>query len=316
MLELERYIDLWRGRVNSCLEEILPPEGNTGMQGPTGAVNADRLADAMRYSLMAGGKRIRPVLCIAAAEAVCDTTSAAFRRKTEDALLLAACSLEIVHTYSLVHDDLPAMDDDDLRRGRATCHVAFDEATAILAGDGLLTLAFEVLSSERMQRNTEPGVLLDITHRISRASGYQGMVGGQMRDMLAERVRLPIEDLERIHRKKTGALIDAAVYVGARIAGADAHQIARLGLYSRHIGLAFQVADDILNIEGDTERMGKAVGTDAERSKNTYPALLGLDKSKALAASLVDRALKAIEASDRRSDPLRAIALYIIERNR
>jgi len=270
----------------------------------------------MQYSLMAGGKRIRPILCIAAAEAVGDSEDGPSRTDTDDPLLLVACALEMIHTYSLIHDDLPAMDDDELRRGRPTCHVAFDEATAILAGDGLLTLAFEVLTSRELQDNVKADILLDITHRISHASGGQGMVEGQMRDMLAEDRRLSIEDLEHVHRLKTGALIDAAVYVGARIAGADSGQMHLLGTYSKHIGLAFQVADDILNVEGNAETMGKAVGTDAERSKNTYPALLGLSESKALAVSLVDRALKALEEFDRRSDPLRGIASYIIERNR
>jgi len=279
--------------------------------------DADRIRAAMTYSLMAGGKRIRPVLCIAAAEAV-DRTAGLNVLGDMDCnskcLLTVACALEMLHTYSLIHDDLPAMDDDELRRGRPTCHIAYDEATAILAGDGLLTLVFQLLSAIDLDGDTDAATLLSIIHRISRAAGYRGMVGGQMRDVLAEDARLSPAELEEIHLLKTGALIEAAVYSGALLGGGNGREIEQLASYARCVGLAFQVTDDILNVVGDSERMGKAIGTDDDRDKNTYPSVMGLDRSKVFARDLVNDALKALHGFDSRSDPLRAIASYIIER--
>ena len=263
-----------------------------------------RLADAMRYSLMGGGKRLRPHLCLAAAQAV--------GGKPDDALA-AACALEMIHTYSLIHDDLPGMDDDDLRRGKPTCHVAFDEATAILAGDALLTMAFEVLAS---MPAGGPELRLEVIRIISAAAGPRGMVYGQMLDMLAEGAALGLADLERMHRLKTGALIEASLAAGAVAAGGTPAQIEAVQTYGRAAGLAFQVTDDILNVEGDPNVMGKAAGTDKLRRKNSYPDLLGLEKSREFAQNLVQQAMQALAGFDSKADALRAIARYIVERKK
>lgn len=267
-----------------------------------------RLADAMVHAVTAGGKRIRPILCAAAAEAAGGSRDAG--------VLRAACALEMIHTYSLIHDDLPAMDDDALRRGKPTCHVAFDEPTAILAGDALLTLAFQVLSTVEVTGNAHATQWLQVIRRVSEAAGARGMVAGQMLDISAEGSTLTPGELETVHALKTGALISASVYAGAVLGNADTLQTKRLCTYARNIGMAFQVADDILNVEGDAAVMGKAVGTDAARNKNTYPLLIGLEASKKMARRLVDDALQALSVFDNRSDPLRAIARYIIERKK
>jgi geranylgeranyl diphosphate synthase type II len=263
-----------------------------------------RLDEAMRYSLMAGGKRLRPNLCLAAAQAVGGSA---------DDALAVACALEMIHTYSLIHDDLPAMDDDDLRRGKPTCHVAFDEATAILAGDGLLTMAFEVLAS---MPAGNPDPRLEVIRIISVAAGPRGMVRGQMLDMLSEGAPLDLAELENLHSLKTGALIEASLAAGALSAGGSSAQIEAVRTYGRAIGLAFQVTDDILNVEGDPAVMGKAAGTDKIRRKNSYPELLGLEKSREFAQNLVQQAVKAIAGFDSKADPLRAIACYVVERKK
>jgi len=267
-----------------------------------------RIAEAMRYALMSGGKRLRPVLCLAACETVGGNAELS---------LPVACALEMIHTYSLIHDDLPAMDDDRLRRGRPTCHIAFDDATAILAGDALLTLAFETLSSKEIRKQVPAEHWLDIISLISVAAGYRGMVEGQMRDMLAEQqASLLLSELEELHLLKTGALIEASICCGALLGQGSFDQIASLKVYSKNIGLAFQVADDILNVEGDPLIMGKGAGTDLHRSKSTYPSLLGLSESKEAASRLITQAIESLVRFDHKADPLRAIARYIIERNR
>lgn len=263
-----------------------------------------RLAEAMRYSLMAGGKRLRPNLCLAASEAVGGDSQRA---------LPVACALEMIHTYSLIHDDLPAMDDDTLRRGKATCHVAFDEATAILAGDALLTLAFQTLASMEDHR---PECSLEVIRAMAFAAGPHGMVQGQMLDMQAEGRTLTRTELQRLHRLKTGALIEAALACGAMVGGGGSAQIDAVREYGKAIGLAFQVVDDILNVEGDPAVMGKATGTDRGRQKNSYPALLGLEKSKEFAQKLVHEAGAAIAGFGLEADPLRAIAHYVVERKK
>jgi geranylgeranyl diphosphate synthase type II len=220
----------------------------------------------------------------------------------------------MIHTYSLIHDDLPAMDDDELRRGLPTCHVAFDEATAILAGDALLTLAFQTLSSARNSRPSHAPKWLEVIHLISTAAGFHGMIQGQMLDISLEGQRLSRIELESMHQLKTGALIEASLCAGAVIGGGNHDQIEALDQYAKNIGLAFQVADDILNVEGDTELMGKAVGTDQLRDKSTYPSVLGLEESQKFAKDLISKALHAIKLFDNRFDPLRAIAIYVIER--
>ncbi|PIE67684.1 MAG: farnesyl-diphosphate synthase [Deltaproteobacteria bacterium] len=297
MFDLQVYLADCRKRVEEALDSYLG-----------GSACASTLSRAMHYAVMAGGKRLRPVLCIAAAETV--GASAA-------SVMPMACALELIHTYSLIHDDLPAMDDDDTRRGKATCHVRFDEPTAILAGDALLTLAFEVISRAGMQ--SEP----DVRHRwlealgsVACAAGCNGMIEGQMRDMAYEGKRIPMPELEAMHRLKTGRMIEISVQSGAIIAAASKTAQNALLSYAGKIGLAFQVTDDLLNIKGDPQKLGKAVGTDQMRGKNTYPALIGLEAAEAYAQRLVDDALSELDVFDIKADPLRAIAQYIIERRR
>lgn len=263
------------------------------------------LTKAMNHSLLSGGKRIRPVLCIAASEAV---------GNNEYDVLPAACALEMIHTYSLIHDDLPAMDNDILRRGKPTCHVAFSEAAAILAGDALLTLAFQILSSVPIHKNAEK--CLNVINLISKAAGYRGMIEGQMRDMVFENRRISLKELEDMHSLKTGALICASVETGAILGNGSSDQIKQLKIYSKHIGLAFQITDDILNVTGHPEETGKTAGSDKNRNKNTYPALMGIAESENHVKKLITDALHAIKTFDNKADPLRAIALYIIGRKK
>lgn len=269
--------------------------------------SSSRIVKAMKYSLMAGGKRIRPVLCLAATEAVGGNLESA---------LPAACTLEMIHTYSLIHDDLPAMDNDVLRRGKPTCHVAFDEATAILTGDALLTLAFQNLSSPLNIKESQALVWLNVIHIISIAAGYKGMIDGQMKDIISEGTSLSLDDLKNMHALKTGALIEASIFSGAILGNGSQEQINQLGIYAKNLGLAFQVTDDILNVEGNPAVMGKAVGTDKNRKKSTYPLVLGLKESKEFATKIVNNALKAIEIFDNKADPLRAVAGYILKRKK
>jgi len=265
--------------------------GSPGKLPPT-------LYESMRYSLSAGGKRIRPILSIASCEAVGGMT---------ENVIPAAIAIEMIHTYSLIHDDLPAMDNDDLRRGKPTNHKVFGEATAILAGDGLLTLAFSILSGVSNS--------MKILHEIALAAGPEGMVGGQQLDIENEGKNIDVKALEELHRRKTGALILAAVRSGGIAGGAVETQLSALTDYGMKIGLAFQIADDILDLEGDVEYIGKSPGKDVKQNKNTYPALLGLAESKIVARNLVDEALEALESFDEKAVPLRMIAEYIVDRN-
>ncbi len=297
MFDLKAYLKVKQQRINAALEELWHDHESS----PT------LLVQAMRYSLEAGGKRLRPVLCLCASEVM---------GASEADVMPAACALELVHTYSLIHDDLPAMDDDDLRRGKPTCHKAFDEATAILAGDALLTAAFEVLAAAGRCRPGSALKWLEVIYLIARGAGYSGMVEGQMMDISSEGKTITLEELERLQRLKTGALIEASVRVGAVLGGGSAQQIAALGAYGRHIGLAFQVADDILNIEGKPEMLGKPVGSDAAHQKATRPSLTGLDQAKARAVQLADKASDALRIFGNKGEPLVALARYVIERNR
>lgn len=294
MFDLASYLSSNAERINSALSAYL--------MGGFGEGN--RLEEAMRYSLMAGGKRIRPILCLSASEAL---------GGSPDAALPPACALEMIHTYSLIHDDLPAMDNDVLRRGQPTCHVAFDEATAILAGDALLTLAFEIIAS---MRTCPAESLLELIRILASAAGYRGMVRGQMWDMQSEGRTLGLDDIEALHALKTGALIEAALVSGAIIAGGSRTQIEALRSYGAAVGLAFQVVDDILNVEGDPVVMGKSVGTDKLRRKYSYPDLLGLEKSRELAQNLIKKAIAAVAVFDSKADPLRAIARYVVDRKK
>lgn len=297
--DLEGYLD----RQRSLVEERLRRRVSIW----DGHVPA-RLAEAMAYSLLGGGKRLRPLLCIAAFEG-CEgaASSAAVAWDFAEAL-------EMIHTYSLVHDDLPAMDDDDLRRGRPTCHRAFGEATAILAGDGLLTEAFAVLAG-----GSEP-VRARLVALLAASAGAAGMVGGQQLDLemegrLASRGPLPgLEAIEEIHRRKTGALLTAATEGGALAAGASEETVDALRRYGQALGLAFQIADDVLDVVGDASAMGKSGGGDAAKGKPTYPALVGLEGARRLGREACDRALEAIEPLGERGNALRALARYSIER--
>lgn len=268
------------------------------------ALADQRLADAMQHGLLNGGKRLRPFLAYATAEALGGEWQQA------DA---AACALEMVHSYSLVHDDLPAMDNDELRRGKPTCHVAFDEATAILAGDGLLTAAFEVLA----EAPTSDAQRLTLIRLLARSAGGAGMVAGQAIDLNHVGKSMTLAELENMHRHKTGALILAAVEMGAYSVAAELDDQVAMALrtYAEAIGLAFQVQDDILDIESDTETLGKAQGADVALNKPTYPALLGLDGAKQKARELVAKAQQALTALPGDSSTLAALAQYIIERD-
>lgn len=258
-----------------------------------------RLKEAMRYSIFAGGKRLRPVLVLMAADAC---------QGPIDVALPAACAVEMVHTYSLIHDDLPAMDDDELRRGRPTCHCQYDEATAILAGDGLLTLAFDVLSEM-----SPASVGLQCVRELAHAAGAAGMVGGQMDDLHRESEG-GIQWLESLHRRKTGALLTCSLRMGATVAGASSLQLEQLTQYGLNIGLAFQIADDLLDVEGDVEKVGKQVNKDDAAGKLTYPGLLGIEESRRRARELTASARECLTAFGAAAGRLAALADYIVER--
>lgn len=265
------------------------------------------LHEAMRYAVLGPGKRIRPVLVYATGE-VFGTPAAA--------LDSSAVAVELIHAYSLVHDDLPAMDNDDLRRGRPTCHKAYDEATAILVGDALQALAFDVLASDPALA-VETGMRVAMLRELASASGSRGMAGGQAIDLAAVGKRLSLDALENMHLYKTGALIRASVRLGFMASGqSDVTQAQRLDTYAHAIGLAFQVQDDILDVEGETEIIGKPQGSDQDRDKPTYPNLLGMVEAKATARRLCDEAVRALSCFDARADTLRQIAEYIVKRDR
>jgi geranylgeranyl diphosphate synthase, type II len=271
---------------------------------PSADVPPRPLHQAMRYTLFAGGKRLRPTLLLASGEAFGAAT---------DELMPAACAIEMIHTYSLVHDDLPAMDDDDLRRGRPTCHKAFGEAIAILTGDGLLTQAFRVLASDAPAR--DPARQVRVIREIAAAAGtVEALIGGQVADIESEGKQVAASTLEYIHRSKTGAMIRASVVVGGILAGADDGQIEVLARYGERIGLAFQIADDILDVTSTREQLGKTPGKDLAASKATYPALHGIEASYSRAQQLVEEAVAALAALEIDMEILKEIARFIIAR--
>jgi geranylgeranyl diphosphate synthase type II len=294
-VDLKAYLEERRGLVNRALEAYLPQ-----VRGP-----AFRVTQAMHYSLFVGGKRLRPILCLAAAEAVGGDPGE---------VLPVACALEMIHTYSLIHDDLPAMDDDDLRRGQPTCHKQYDEATAILAGDGLLTEAFRTMAAAADKYEGRERVLLEVINLVATAAGYQGMVGGQMLDLLAEGRRVTLKELETIHRAKTGALLTAALRAGALMGGGNRVEVTSLTTYGEKFGLAFQITDDLLDVEGETAEMGKAAGMDEKRQKATYPAALGLEATREWPRRLVAEAISALEPFQTKAEPLRELAQYLLVR--
>ena len=297
-MEIKTYLDEQKNIVENALTRyMLETRGDF----------ADHI-ETLRYSLFAGGKRIRPILCLASTRMVHGST------KIDEAVLPIACALECIHTYSLVHDDLPAMDDDDLRRGKPTNHAVYGEAEAILAGDSLHCFAFDLLSRTEND-NISAQDRLEIISVISKAAGPLGMVGGQYLDVVNEGKEIPYELLRTIHRSKTGMLITASVMAGGIAGGANTKQKKMLNTYGDAIGLAFQIVDDILNVESTTEQLGKAAGSDAKRGKATYPAIFGISKSKDMAGEAVQEAISALDDFGERAEQLRALARYIIERN-
>jgi len=295
-LAFKDFVRASRERVDSALTHYLPLS-----QDPT------QLREAMRYSLFNGGKRVRPTLAYASAMAI----SAEALNTHSELLNRVACALESLHSYSLVHDDLPAMDDDDLRRGKPTCHIAFNEATAILAGDALQTFAFELLSDAE---GIDANIQIALISQLAKASGVQGMVLGQAIDLAAVDKTIDLAQLENMHRHKTGALIRASVHMGARALSASEAQLKALDKYAAAIGLAFQVQDDILDVTADTQTLGKQQGADIARNKPTYVALLGLEGARTKAQELHQQALAALNEFGESADYLRALSAYIIER--
>jgi len=294
-LNLKEYLKRRQRLIDGALKRWVPGDREFPPQ----------VYQAMSYSLFAGGKRLRPILALAAAEAV--------GGRIADALPLA-CALELIHTYSLIHDDLPSMDDDDLRRGKPTSHIVFGEALAILAGDALLTEAFHLLTRPDLMRDVSPGRLLRAINQVAKAAGSYGMIGGQVMDIASEGKEIEPHLLEYIHSHKTGALIAASVCAGAIIGGASPSQRRALNDYGEKMGLAFQVIDDLLDVRGEEKKLGKAVGKDQAKGKATYPALFGIAESRRKAEGLVREALHHLQPFDGRANPLREIARFIIER--
>ena len=291
--DFQLFLQHSQQRVTAALECALPETTEP----------AQRLKQAMRYSALNGGKRVRATLVYAAANSISSNVPAAIDN--------IACALELIHAYSLVHDDLPAMDDDALRRGQPTCHIAFDEATAILVGDALQTLAFECLA----KIDLPAAVRCELILTLAQASGAAGMVAGQSLDLAAENHRIALHALEQLHQLKTGALIRASVRCGALAVGSNSVQRDALDRYAAAIGLAFQVQDDILDIESSTEQLGKQQGADISLNKSTYPSLLGLASAKQLAKKLYSDAIDALQGFNHHDAmPLRELARYIIER--
>lgn len=295
IMDIRAYLKKRREIVDRSLEALVPPASTF----------PPPVFDAMRYSLFAGGKRVRPILAIAAAEALGAKIAG---------LLPVAGALELIHTYSLIHDDLPAMDNDDLRRGLPTCHKVYGDAIAILAGDALLNLAFEVLSDPRRLRSVPAARMLTIMAEIARASGVFGMIGGQVVDMESEGKDVDFPTLEYIHTHKTGALLRASVRVGAMYGKANEQRLRALTRYGEYIGLAFQITDDILDLTGTQEEIGKDVASDLKKGKKTFPSFYGLAESRKRAREVSDRAILALKNFDAQANPLRELARYIVTR--
>lgn len=291
-MDLKRYLAARQKEVDRALDRFLPKE----------SVAPRTIHKAMRYSLFAGGKRLRPILCLAAAEA-CNGKS--------EAALPHACAVECIHTYSLIHDDLPSMDNDDLRRGRPTCHKVFGDAIAILAGDALLTIAFEIGSSARTVSRYD---LREVMREITGAAGSRKLIAGQVADLEAEGKNLSREQVRSIHQNKTAALLTASIRLGAMAANAGAKQLAAVTAFGRSLGLAFQVIDDILDVTQTSEKLGKSAGKDLAAKKATYPAVFGLEKSRSEARRLTKQAHKALDPLGEDAAVLRALADYLLAR--
>jgi len=296
-VDIDRYLREKKETVDSALERYFPKE----VGFPTS------IHKAIRHSLFAGGKRIRPILSMAAYEAAGGEGSG---------VLPFACALEMIHTYSLIHDDLPAMDDDDYRRGKPTCHKVFGEGIAILAGDGLLTEAFRLMADPSVLNNLSCSerVVLDVVHEVAEAGGVSGLVGGQVVDIESEGKKVDLPTLQYIHTHKTGALIRVSVRAGAKLAGVQEERLKAFTRYGERVGLAFQIADDILNVEGNVSLLGKQTGSDLSRGKATYPLLFGLEESKRKSKELVELSIDALAPFGSEADPLREIAQFVVAR--
>jgi geranylgeranyl diphosphate synthase, type II len=291
-VNLKRYLVARQREVDRALDRFLPKA----------SVAPATIHKAMRYSLFAGGKRLRPILCLAAAEACGGKISAA---------LPHACAVECIHTYSLIHDDLPSMDNDDLRRGRPTCHKVFGDGIAILAGDALLTIAFEIATNAKPVSGYD---LRDIFREITEAAGSRKLIAGQVADLEAEGRRLTRAEVRSIHENKTAALLTTSIRLGAMSANATAKQLAAVTAFGRALGLAFQVIDDILDVTQTSEKLGKSAGKDLAAQKATYPAVIGLEKSRAEARRLTTQAHSALESLGKNAGVLRALADYLLSR--
>ncbi|CAA0078310.1 Farnesyl diphosphate synthase [BD1-7 clade bacterium] len=302
---LDTFLTKIRNRIHGHLHHTL--KNQKSVFADAGTQQLQRLMDAVLYSVDNGGKRLRPALVYASAQAVVPALDVDQWAALDD----VALAIECTHSYSLVHDDLPAMDDDDLRRGKPTCHIAYDEATAILVGDGLQALAFELIASSDLSSQRR----IAIVAILARAAGNYGMVGGQAVDLASENQTVDLPTLELLHRLKTGAMIRASVAAGATAVGATKAQLSALDAYANAIGLAFQVHDDVLDIQSDTETLGKPQGADLRQNKATYPSLMGLDEAISKAASLIEEAHAALAQLPHEATPLAAIADYIIERD-
>jgi geranylgeranyl diphosphate synthase type II len=296
-MDINQYLQEKKERVDAALESYLTKKEEL----------TSNLHKAMQHSLFAGGKRIRPILSIAAFEAA---------GGKGERILPFACALEMIHTYSLIHDDLPAIDNDDYRRGKPTCHKVFGEAIAILAGDGLLTEAFRLMTSQPAKEHAsrDGALVLDLINEVAQAAGVLGMVGGQVVDIESEGKTVDLPTVQYIHTHKTGAMILASVRVGAKLGGANEANLKALTRYGESLGLAFQIADDILNVEGKAALMGKKTGTDLFKRKATYPSVLGIEESKTRSKELVEMAVDALKQLGPEADPLREIARFIIAR--
>ena len=296
-MDIQRYLQEKKERVDAALESYLPRREEL----------TSNLHKAMQHSLFAGGKRIRPILSIASFEAV---------GGTGEKILPFACALEMIHTYSLIHDDLPAIDNDDYRRGKPTCHKVFGEAIALLAGDGLLTEAFRLMTHrpEKEHALSDAALALDLINEVGQAAGVHGMVGGQVVDVESEGKAVDLPTVQYIHTRKTGAMILASVRVGAKLGGAKDTLLKALTRYGESLGLAFQVADDVLNVEGKAALMGKSTGSDLFKGKATYPSVLGVEESKRRAKELVEMAVNALQHFGSEADPLREMARFVIAR--
>lgn len=293
ILEFEETFQAMAHRTDRALDRLIP--GTDGLES--------RVVEAMRYSALGGGKRLRPCLVMASADLFNVNRRCSQR---------VAAAVEMVHTYSLIHDDLPAMDDDDLRRGKPSCHKQYDEATAILAGDALLTLAFEVLGEE--ETHPQPSVRSELVVALARAVGSQGMVGGQMLDLIAETLVLDVPEITRLQRLKTGALINFSCEAGAILGKALDHQRSGLVAYAHDLGLAFQIIDDLLDVEGSTEELGKSTGKDAAAGKATFVSLLGVERARDQAEMLANQAIKHIEVFSDNAATLKEFAEFVVRR--